>query len=316
MAELPGAQKPELQALPQIQHRITFLYRERCKVNRQDSAVTFTDEKGTVLVPAAGINALLLGPGTSVTHRAMELISDTGMGVVWVGEQGVRCYASGRPLTGSAELLIRQAALVSNTRSHLAVARSMYQMRFPGEDVSRLTMQQLRGREGSRVRAAYRRAAAQWKVPWSGRVYRPDDFEAGDDVNKALSAGTACLYGLAHAVIAALGCSPGLGFVHVGHENSFVYDVADLYKAELCIPIAFEAAAAGVEDIGAFTRRRMRDAMVAAHLPERMVRDLHVLLRGGQQSAQSLPDVVYLWDERTERVANGINFAPVGEGEA
>ena len=62
-------------------------------------------------------------------------------------------------------------------------------------------------------------------------------------MNQALSAGHACLYGVAHAVIAALGCSPGLGFIHVGHERSFVYDIADLYKADLTIPIAFEIAA-------------------------------------------------------------------------
>ena len=67
-------------------------------------------------------------------------------------------------------------------------------------------------------------------------------------MNQALSAGNACLYGLAHAVITALGCSPGLGFIHVGHECSFVYDVADLYKAEITIPIAFEMAAKRPED--------------------------------------------------------------------
>ena len=92
----------------------------------------------------------------------------------------------------------------------------MYQLRFPNEDVSHLTMQQLRGREGSRTRNAYRQASKETGVPWNGRLYRPDDFAAGDSVNQALSAGHACLYGLAHAVIVALGCAPGLGFVHVG----------------------------------------------------------------------------------------------------
>ena len=75
----------------------------------------------------------------------------------------------------------------------------------------------------------------------------------------------ACLYGLAHAVIVALGCAPGLGFVHVGHECSFVYDIADLYKAEVTIPIAFEVAAQAPEDLPAVVRRRVRDAMVEHH---------------------------------------------------
>ena len=135
-------------------------------------------------------------------------------------------------LAANAQLLLRQAELVSNTRKHLDVVRKMYQLRFPDEDISRLTMQQLRGREGSRVRQVYRKASKDTGVPWSGRLYRPEDFASGDAVNQALSAGHACLYGLAHAVIVALGCAPGLGFVHVGHECSFVYDIADLYKAD------------------------------------------------------------------------------------
>lgn len=299
--------RPELQELPQIRDRITFLYLERCQLNREDSAITIRDEKGIVHVPAAGISVLLLGPGTSITHRAMELIGDAGVTVVWVGEHGVRYYASGRPLTRQSSLLIRQAELVSNTRSHLAVVRRMYQMRFPEEDVSHLTMQQLRGREGSRIRKVYREAAKRWNVPWNGRLYRPDDFAEGDPVNQALSAGHACLYGLAHAVIAALGCSAGLGFVHVGHENSFVYDIADLYKAEITIPLAFEVAAEQPEDVGAVMRRRVRNAMVRTHLLERMVADIGTLLQkeGDEETAMNS---VYLWDV-TGQISNGRNFS-------
>lgn len=156
MADLPGMIRPELQALPQIGDRMTFLYFEHCVLNRHDSAITVTDDRGTVFVPAAAISVLLLGPGTKVTHRAMELIGDAGVSVLWVGEHGVRYYAGGRALTHKAGLLIRQAALVSNTRLRLGVVRRMYSMRFPGEDVSSLTLQQLRGREGARIRSVYR----------------------------------------------------------------------------------------------------------------------------------------------------------------
>ena len=261
MDEMPGMIRPDLQALPQVKDRMTFLYLEHCTLGRQDGAITVTDEKGVVSIPAAGISVLLLGPGTRVTHRAMELMGDTGVGAVWVGEHGVRYYAHGRPLTTHSQLLLRQAELVTHTRKHLEVVRKMYQLRFPEEDISRLTMQQLRGREGSRVRQVYRKASKDTGVPWNGRLYCPEDFSAGDAVNQALSAGHACLYGLAHAVIVALGCAPGLGFVHVGHECSFVYDIADLYKAEVTIPIAFEVAAQAPEDLPSVVRRRVRDAL-------------------------------------------------------
>lgn len=246
-------------------------------------------------------------PGTRVTHRAMELMGDTGVGAVWVGEHGVRYYAHGRPLTTHSQLLLRQAELVSNTRKHLDVVRKMYQLRFPDEDISRLTMQQLRGREGSRVRQVYRKASKDTGVPWSGRLYRPEDFASGDAVNQALSAGHACLYGLAHAVIVALGCAPGLGFVHVGHECSFVYDIADLYKAEVTIPIAFEVAAQAPDDLPAVVRRRVRDAMVEHHILERMVHDIRYLLLNEDEREQE-PEAVYLWDNKVGTVANGINY--------
>ena len=227
MGELPGMERPALQALPQIEDRLTFLYLEHCQVNREDSAILIRDDRGTTRVPAAAITVLLLGPGTTVTHRAVELIGDAGVGIVWVGEHGVRFYASGRPLTHRAHLLMKQAKMVSNQRTHLAVVRKMYQLRFPNEDVSGLTTQQLRGREGSRVRKAYRAAAEKWKIPWNGREFDPDNFSSGDPVNQALSAGHACLYGLAHAVIVALGCAPGLGFIHlcsqITHHCVFIF---------------------------------------------------------------------------------------------
>lgn len=315
MSDMPGIIHPELQDLPQIRDRLTFLYLEHCTLGRQDGAITVTDEKGVVHIPAAGISVLLLGPGTRVTHRAMELMGDTGVGAVWVGEHGVRYYAHGRPLTSHTRLLLRQAELVSNSRKHLAVVRKMYQLRFPEEDVSHLTMQQLRGREGSRVRSAYRKASKESGVPWNGRLYRPDDFAAGDAVNQALSAGNVCLYGLAHAVITALGCSPGLGFVHVGHDCSFVYDIADLYKAEVTIPIAFEIAAQAPEDISSAVRHRVRDAMVEHHILERMVHDIRWLL-GSEEDSPLIEEenAVYLWDSQIGTVANGINYFEEGEG--
>lgn len=308
MTELPGMVRPDLQALPQIKDRMTFLYLERCTLGRQDGAITVTDERGIVQIPAAAISVLLLGPGTRVTHRAMELMGDAGVGAVWVGEHGVRYYAHGRPLTTRTKLLQKQAELVGNTRKHLAVVRKMYQLRFPGEDVSQLTMQQLRGREGSRVRSVYRKMAQETGVPWNGRLYRPEDFASGDLVNQALSAGHACLYGLAHAVIVALGCAPGLGFVHVGQEGSFVYDIADLYKAEVTIPIAFRTAAEAPEDLPAVVRRRVRDAMVAQHILERMVHDIRWLLLP-EEEAEDQEEAIYLWDNRLGQVRNGVNYA-------
>ena len=133
-------------------------------------------------------------------------------------------------------------------------------------------------------------------------------------MNQALFAGHACLYGLAYAVIVSLGCSPGLGFVHVGHDRSFVYDIADLYKAEVTIPIAFEVAAEDPPDLPSVVRRRVRDAMVSGHILERMVHDIRYLLLP-KENLEETEDAVYLWDNQLGTVANGKNYFREGEGE-
>jgi len=173
-------------------------------------------------------------------------------------------------------------------------------------------MQQLRGHEGSRIRAAYRKAAARTGVKWNGREYDPDDFSGGDPVNMALSAAHACLYGVCHSVIVAMGCSPGLGFVHTGHERSFVYDIADLYKAEITIPIAFDIAALKPNDIGASTRRKVRDAISNGHILEQAAKDIRKLLLDNESEEDSNGnceiDVLNLWDEKNGFVRSGVSY--------
>lgn len=150
-----GTPPPEIQDLVRVEDRLSFAYFEHCTIGRDDNAITVTDVTGVIHVPAAALSVLMLGPGARVTHQAMTVIGENGATVIWVGERGVRMYAFGKPLTHSSALLQKQAELVSNTRKRLSVARMMYQMRFPGEDVSGLTMQQLRGREGARIRRVW-----------------------------------------------------------------------------------------------------------------------------------------------------------------
>lgn len=313
MSEHSGMDKPVLHELPVISDRMTFIYLEHCSVSREDGAVTVRDMEGTVYIPSASITVLLLGPGTEITHKAMELIGDTGISVIWVGEQGVRYYAHGRALNSHTNMLLKQAKLVSNTRLHLNVVRKMYEMRFSGEDTSGLTLQQLRGREGSRMRKIYREQAELYNIEWNGREYDAENFSDGTPVNQALSAGNVCLYGLASAVITALGCSVGMGFIHVGHEFSFAYDIADLYKAEVTIPLAFQIAGEeeSVPDLPNVVRRRVRDIFLKTHLLERMVKDIKYLLDDTEN--ENIPEIA-LWDNQREFVESGISYGKGGNG--
>lgn len=305
---LSGIGPASVRSLPRLRDRISFLYVERCVVHRENNALTITDQEGSVHIPLTAVSAVLLGPGTSISHKAMSLIGESGGSAAWTGENGVRLYASGRGLARSNRLLRIQAERSTNQRKRLAVARSMYAMRFPGEDVSGLTMQQLRGREGARVRELYRSTARNYDVEWSRREYDPEDFSSGDSINQALSSANAALYGVVHAAIVGLGLSPGLGFVHEGHDLCFVHDIADLYKAEISIPAAFESVSLDAEDIGAAARRAVRDRIFAERLLQRSVKDMQQLL-GITEDEEVRAEVVTLWDYRGPPVAAGTNYA-------
>jgi CRISPR-associated protein Cas1 len=246
--------------------------------------------------------------------------------VIWVGEYGVRYYAHGRSLAESSRLIQAQARLVSDRSLRLGVARRMYAMRFPDDEgIYDLTMQQLRGREGARVRRCYKQHSDRTGVPWRSRQYNPEHFDASDAINKALSVAHACLYGVVHAVTVALGAAPALGFIHSGHSRAFVYDIADLYKAEVTIPIAFDVVATDPQDVAAATRYAVRDALRSGKILARCVADIRDLLtaettelEGGDtredywmQTAE-----VHLWDEFEREVAGGANYADMTPADA
>lgn len=312
MKPIPGARPATAAELVRAQDRMTFVYLERCKVHRSDNAITATDERGVTYFPAAAVAALMLGPGTDITHQAVAVLADSGSTVVWVGEHGVRCYAAGRSVSRTARLLVRQAELVSNQNKRLAAARLMYGMRFPDEASQGLTMHQLRGREGARVRKIYHQESIRTGVEWTGRQYRPDEIEESNEINQAITAATQCLYGLCHAVVLGLGCSPGLGVVHTGHDLSFVYDIADLYKMSIAVPVAFDVAASQSDDVMADARLAMRDQFRERQLLKQVVKDVYAVL-GADELDDEQWDVAYLWDGAGRTVEAGANWGDHSE---
>jgi CRISPR-associated protein Cas1 len=193
----------------------------------------------------------------------------------------------------------------------------MYQMRFPDPPDEALTLQQLRGKEGIRVRDSYQKASEESGVPWHGRSYNRGAWSAADPVNRALSSATSCLYGVCHAAIVAAGYSPALGFIHTGKMLSFVYDVADLYKPEIAIPIAFNATAKGTEQLERRVRVACREAFHHKHLLARIVRDIDFVLQSDASNVEAVADFDDdaaqpggLWDPDEGAVAGGVNHAP------
>jgi CRISPR-associated protein Cas1 len=263
-----------LQELPRFADKLSYLYVEHAVVDRHEKAIAVHRADGSTAVPAASLAVLLLGPGTKITHAAVHTLAENNCQVLWCGEHGVRFYAQGLGGARHSRNLLRQAALVSNDLTRLQVVIRMYCMRFEDDIGEDITLQQLRGKEGVRVRQAYAEASQRFGVPWEGRSYQRQAWNAADPVNRALSAANACLYGLVHAAILSGGYSPALGFVHCGKQLSFVYDVADLYKVAYTIPAAFAVAAENPPELERHVRLLCRDRFREARLMEHILPDI------------------------------------------
>jgi len=295
----------DLHQLPKFRDALSFVYVEHARIDQHERSIAVYDEEGMTPIPIAATAVLLLGPGTRVTHAAMVAIADNNALAVWVGEEGVRCYAHGMGGTRGSTALLRQAALVSDDAARLEVVKRMYRMRFQEEPDEGLTIEQLRGMEGIRVRNTYARFSQETGVPWTGRNYDRGNWKAADPVNRAMSAANSCLYGVCQAGILSLGYSPALGFIHTGKQLSFVYDIADLYKTEISIAIAFAVAEENPPELERAARLRCRDAFKERKLLPRIAGDLRALL-GGEEEDAFAPDEdpalpTALWTPDAER---------------
>lgn len=272
---------PPLKPIP-IKERLSVLFVEKCQLDVIDGSFVAVDMHGVRMhIPVGGIACLMLEPGVRVSHAACALAARVGTLLVWVGEGGVRLYSAGQPGGARADRLLYQARLALDDDARLKVVRAMYKYRFGEEPPQRRSVEQLRGIEGARVRALYQLLANQYGVQWVARNYDRHDWDAADIPNRCLSAATACLYGVAEAAILAAGYAPAVGFVHTGKPLSFAYDIADLYKFDTVVPIAFNVAGKPCANPEREVRRRCRDAFRQSKLLERIIPDIETLLAHG-----------------------------------
>lgn len=307
----------DLHELPRLEDSWSHLYVEHCKIDREDNAIVLHDQEGRTSVPCACLALLMLGPGTSITHEAIKTLADNGCLAIWCGEEGVRFYAHGSGETRSASKLIRQALLASHPALRLKVVRRMYTMRFSEPIPDDISIQQLRGMEGQRVKNAYANASKETGIMWTGRSYNAGEWNSADPINRALSSANSCLYGICHAAIVSAGYSPGLGFIHIGKQLSFVYDIADLYKADITIPLAFKVVACNPKYLERSIRMECRDIFNEHKLLSRIIPDIEKVLDIEIPVNLNFDDfdgkIVRsgdIWDPKTGSVKGGMNYSP------
>lgn len=272
-----------------LKDRSAIVFLEYGQLDVLDSAFVLIDQSGVrVQIPVGGLACLMLEPGTRVSHAAVVLCAQVGCLLVWVGEGGVRLYAAGQPGGARAERLLFQARNALDDAARLKIVREMYRRRFGEDAPARRSVDQLRGMEGVRVRETYRLLAQRYGVDWKARRYDQGDWDKADIPNRCLSSATACLYGLCEAAILAAGYAPAIGFLHRGKAQSFVYDIADLYKFDTVVPAAFATAAkvargqAGEGSPERQVRIACRDMFRRTGLLERIIPDIDAILHAGE----------------------------------
>ena len=277
-----------------IRERSAMLFLRYGRLDVEDGALVLIDAAGTRMqIPLGGVACLLLEPGTAITHAAVALAADCGTLLLWVGEGGVRLYSAGQPGGARAERLLYQARLALTDALRIKVVRAMYRLRFGEEPPQRRSIEQLRGIEGARVKTLYKELAARYRITWGRRSYNPQEWDAADPLNKAVSVANHCLYGVCEAAVLAAGYAPAIGFIHTGKPLSFVYDVADLFKFDTVLPAAFRTMAEGSRDIARDVRLRCRDMFREQKLLRRIIPVIDdVLAAAGESLPPAHPEAM------------------------
>jgi CRISP-associated protein Cas1 len=277
---MPIFEKPPLEALTPVKDRWTPIYLEHGRLEVDDSSIKWIGADGTVYrLPVATLSAVLLGPGTTVTHAAVKACADSNTPVCWIGEDGMRFYAFGITPNHDNSMSRKHAAAWADKKKRTEIARRMFAQRFPGVEVQGYSVAELRGMEGLRVRAKYAELGQQYGVTWKGRNYDKSNWNLADDINRALSAANASLYALCSAVVCSLGYLPSLGFIHDAGTLPFIYDVADLYKEITSFPASFQAVGQYQGSGGDLARMLLKEHVEREKLLQRIPKDLEEFFR-------------------------------------
>ncbi len=274
-----------------MKERVSLIFIERGEIDVIDGAFVVVDKNGVrTHIPVGSVACIMLEPGTRVSHRAAALAARVGTLLVWVGEAGVRLYAAGQPGGARSDRLLYQAKLALDETLRLKVVRKMYEIRFDEKPPERRSVDQLRGIEGARVKKTYQLLAQRHGVVWKGRRYDAKDWDKSDLPNLCVSAATACLYGITEAAVLAAGYAPAVGFIHTGKPLSFVYDIADLFKFDGVVPIAFKIAAAAPAQPERQVRLACRDHFRQTKLLGRIIPTIEEVLAAAQVKPPEPPE--------------------------
>jgi CRISPR-associated protein Cas1 len=249
----------------QMKERVSMIFIEYGQIDVLDVAFVVIDKTGIrTHIPVGSVACIMLEPGTRVSHSAAALAARVGTLLVWIGEAGVRLYASGQPGEARADRLLYQAKLALDDTARLKVVRKMYEIRFNEKPPERRSVEQLRGIEGMRVRKMYQLLAKRYGLKWEKRQYDPNNWDSSDMLNRCVSAANACLYGIT--------------------------EIADIFKFGSVVPVAFQIAAKKPTEAERQVRLACRDIFRQDKLLAEIIPTIEEILVAGELMPLSAPE--------------------------
>ena len=240
-----------------------LIWLSRGKLFVEDGTLRFMCTKsddldaGDYAIPYQNVSLILLGPGSTVSHDVLRVLARHGTLLAAVGEGGTKFYTAPPMGQGHSNVARAQARLWANADERQSMARRMYAFRF-GKILPHRDITVLRGIEGARMKETYKLAADRFHIPWEGRRYDRSKPNATDIPNQAINHAATFVECAADIAVAAVGALPPLGFIHEDSSNAFTLDIADLFRVEVTIPLAFKVARKALDDSGLIVERALR----------------------------------------------------------
>lgn len=279
MSDAPGLLRGRLGlAATRVPHadRHGLLWLEFGRLSVEDGTLRFVAAgsasfaAGDYAIPYQAVSMLLLGPGTSVTQDVLRLAARHGLLIAAVGEGGVKSYTAPPMGQGRSDVARAHAMRWADPKMRLDCARRLYAWRF-GRILPHRDIDTLRGIEGARMKESYRVVAQRFGIEWTGRRYDRGEPGAADLPNQAINHAATFVEAAADIAVAAVGALPPLGFIHEDSSNAFTLDIADLWRVEVTLPLAFGAVKAVKEGKAHHLEREVRKRAAAAFRHEKLV---------------------------------------------
>lgn len=279
--------------LTHADERISLLYVEKAKIEQSEYGVQIRQGSKVSEIPITTISCLILGPGTNITHRAVSNCAQAGCSICWMGMDQAVFYAYGNPTTNKSKNILKQMHYHESKVLHTEIIHKMYNWRYPNEKIKSMSLEELKGFEGKKMKEIYSEYAQKYNIDWNFRNAKLNEFDELDLPNKYLNSINHTLYAITQAIIQIMGYSPAIGFIHTGHMQAFTFDISDLFKEEITIPLAFKL----TKEKGYFDRNKMiseyRQFITDKKVIKRMVNYLEELF---DNNISTIDTELNIWD--------------------